>query len=180
MSAVWVFGLSRNTGDKGTLGGRWREKLHIIKLCQNWNFGTYKIFYLVSTKQQKQSSVHQISLFREACREPTRGTYSPRRAYIHSQLIYHIQSWHKVNSLHIQNRYTLLTCTPHQVGINRGGQPLTRTLLRLYGGQKKPARKNPFGEKIWQEIWVGTMAHTQSSWQPVLRGFTVKENKFSN
>ena len=75
-----------------------------------------------------------------------------------------------------KNRYTLLTCKPHQVGINRDGQPLTRTLLQLYGGQKKP----PFGEKISQEIWVGTMAQTQSSWQPVLRGFTVKQNKFSN
>ena len=46
--------------------------------------------------------------------------------------------------------------------------------------RKNLPEKNPFGEKIWQEIWVGTMAHTQSSWQPVLRGFTVKENKFSN
>ena len=46
--------------------------------------------------------------------------------------------------------------------------------------QKKPARKNPFGEKTWQEIWVGTMAQTQSSWQPILRGFTAKENMFSN
>ena len=24
------------------------------------------------------------------------------------------------------------------------------------------ARKKPFGEKTWQEIWVGTMAQTQS------------------
>lgn len=46
--------------------------------------------------------------------------------------------------------------------------------------RKKPARKNPFGEKTWQEIWVGTMAQTQSSWQPILRGFTAKENMFSN
>ena len=46
--------------------------------------------------------------------------------------------------------------------------------------QKKPPRENPFGEKISQEIWVGTMAQTQSSWQPVLRDFTVKQNKFSN
>ena len=46
--------------------------------------------------------------------------------------------------------------------------------------RKKLPEKNPFGEKTWQEIWVGTMAQTQSSRQPVLRGFTVKENKFSN
>ena len=78
-----------------------------------------------------------------------------------------------------KNRYTLLTCKLQQVGINRDGQPLTRTLLRLYGGQKKPARKNPFGEKTWQEILVRTMPQTQSSWQPVLRGFTVKENMLS-
>ena len=37
--------------------------------------------------------------------------------------------------------------------------------------RKNLPEKNPSGEK---------MAHTQSSWQPVLRGFTVKENKFSN
>ena len=76
-----------------------------------------------------------------------------------------------------KNRYTLLTCKPHQVGINRNGQPLTRTFIRR---PKKPPRENPFGEKISQEIWVGTMAQTQSSWQPVLRDFTVKQNKFSN
>ena len=40
--------------------------------------------------------------------------------------------------------------------------------------------KTPFGKKTSQEIWVGTMAQTQSSWQPILRGFTVKENMFSN
>ena len=48
MYALWVFGLSRNTGDKGTLGGRWRAKLHIIKHYQNWTLGTYKIFYSVT------------------------------------------------------------------------------------------------------------------------------------
>ena len=48
MYALWVFGLSRNTGDKGTLGGRWRAKLHIIKHYQNWTLGTYKIFYSVN------------------------------------------------------------------------------------------------------------------------------------
>ena len=42
------------------------------------------------------------------------------------------------------------------------------------------ARKTPLGQKTWQEIWVGTMAQTQSSWQPILQGFTVKENMFSN
>ena len=48
MCVLWVFGLSRNTGDKGTLGGRWRAKLHIIKHYQNWTLGTYKIFYSVN------------------------------------------------------------------------------------------------------------------------------------
>ena len=46
------------------------------------------------------------------------------------------------------------------------------------------ARKNlpekPLWGKTCQEIWVGTMAQTQSSWQPILRGFTAKENMFSN
>ena len=41
MYALWVFGLSRNTGDKGTLGGRWGAKLHIIKHYQNWTLGTF-------------------------------------------------------------------------------------------------------------------------------------------
>ena len=41
-------GLSRITGDKGTLGGRWRAKLHIIKHYQNWALGIYKIFYSVT------------------------------------------------------------------------------------------------------------------------------------
>ena len=41
-------GLSRITGDKGTLGGRWRGKLHIIKHYQNWVLGIYKIFYSVT------------------------------------------------------------------------------------------------------------------------------------
>ena len=48
MYALWVFGLSRNIGDKGTLGGRWGAKLHIIKHHQNWTLGTYKIFYSVT------------------------------------------------------------------------------------------------------------------------------------
>ena len=49
-----------------------------------------------------------------------------------------------------------------------------------YTEARKTCRKNPFGEKTWQEIWVETMAQTQSSWQPILRGFTAKENMFSN
>ena len=36
-------------------------------------------------------------------------------------------------------------------------------LLLSDGGQKKPARKNPVGEKSRQEIWVGTMAQTLNS-----------------
>ena len=128
---------------------------------------------------------NQINLFRDACREPTRGMYCPRYTYIHTYI--RNCNWYTIYNPDIQsipykfkNRYTLLACKPHQVGINRNGQPLTRTLLQLYGGQKKPPRENPFGEKISQEIWVGTMAQTQSSWQPVLRDFTVKQNKFSN
>ena len=46
--ALCVFWLSRNTGEEGTLGGRWRAKLHIIKHYQNWTLGTYKIFYSVT------------------------------------------------------------------------------------------------------------------------------------
>ena len=47
-----------------------------------------------------------------------------------------------------KNWYTSsLTYKLHQLGINRDGQPRTRTLLRLFEGQKKPARKNFFGEK---------------------------------
>ena len=68
-----------------------------------------------------------------------------------------------------------MTSKLQQVGINRAGQPLTKTVLRLDGGQKKPAGKNPFGE-IRQEIWVGTMAQTLSSQQSILRGFTSKIN----
>ena len=37
--------------------------------------------------------------------------------------------------------------THSKAGISRDGQPLTKTLLRLYGGQKKLARKIPFREK---------------------------------
>ena len=33
------------------------------------------------------------------------------------------------------------------VGINIIGQPLAKTLLRLYVGQKKPAGKTPLGKK---------------------------------
>ena len=32
----------------GTLGDRWRAKLHIIKHYQNWTLGTYKTFYSVT------------------------------------------------------------------------------------------------------------------------------------
>ena len=47
-----------------------------------------------------------------------------------------------------------------------------------YHGYRE-ARKIPFGEKnMTREIWVETMAQIQSSWQPVLRGFTVKQSKF--
>ena len=51
---------------------------------------------------------------------------------------------------------------------------------RYTEARKNLPEKNPFGEKTWQEIWVGTMAQTQSSWQSILRGFTAKENMFSN
>ena len=44
--------------------------------------------------------------------------------------------------------------------------------------RKNLPEKTPLGKKTWQEIWVGTMAQTQSRWQPILRGFTVKENVF--
>ena len=36
--------------------------------------------------------------------------------------------------------------------INRVGQPLTKILARLYGGQKTSAIKATFGEKTRQEI----------------------------
>ena len=40
--------------------------------------------------------------------------------------------------------------------------------------RKNLPEKTPLGKKIWQQIWVGTVAQTQSSWQPVLRGYTIK------
>ena len=48
--------------------------------------------------------------------------------------------------------------------------------------RKNLPEKTPLGKKIWEEIWEGTMIQTRSSWQPVLRGFTIKQNKsrFSN
>lgn len=85
--------------------------------------------------------------------------------------MYLIQSSDNNNTLHIQY-FTL-----QQVRINRAGQPLTKILPRLYGGQKELAkRKNPFKEKQ-QEICVGSMAQTLSNWQPILRGLTVQTNK---
>ena len=47
-----------------------------------------------------------------------------------------------------KNRYTLLTCKLQQFGINKDGQPLTRTLLRLHGGQIKP---------LWGKNMTGNM-----------------------
>ena len=44
-------------------------------------------------------------------------------------------------------KYRLLTSQLQQNGINRAGHPLTETLLRLYGGQKKLAKKKPFWGK---------------------------------
>ena len=60
------------------------------------------------------------------------------------------------------------------------GNPLQGHYYGCTEVRKKPTRKNPFGEKIWHEIWVGTMAQTQSSNRPILRGFSVKQKKFSN
>ena len=47
----------------------------------------------------------------------------------------------------IYNQY--LTHLTHLkiVGNSIVGQPLTKTFLRLYGGQKKPAGKTPLGKK---------------------------------
>ena len=66
----------------------------------------------------------------------------------------YIRTWYTIYNPDIQSipytlnkRYTTLTSKLQQVGINRAGQPLTKTVLRLDGGQKKPAGKNPFGEK---------------------------------
>ena len=42
-----------------------------------------KLFILSPLHNKQHSILHQISLFREACREPTRGIYSLRHAYIH-------------------------------------------------------------------------------------------------
>ena len=39
----------------------------------------------------------------------------------------------------------------------------------MNGGQKKPATKNPCGEKNLQEIWVGAMAQAPSDLKPILR-----------
>ena len=46
--------------------------------------------------------------------------------------------------------YTILIYS-HQVGINGDGQLLTRTLLRLYGGQKNLLEKTPLGKKYDRE-----------------------------
>ena len=83
--------------------------------------------------------------------------------------MHHIQSSYKKknNTLDIQLRYRALTSQHQQVGINlKARQPLTKMLLRIYGGQKNPAKRkkiDPFGEQIWQEIWTGTMAQTLRS-----------------
>ena len=97
-----------------------------------------------------------------------------KHACIHSYLMHHIQSSYKTIPYTLNIGYRSLTSQLQQNGINRARQPLTKILVRLYEGQKKPAKKNPFGEKIRQEIWVGTIAQTLSSLQPILRGFTLQ------
>ena len=103
------------------------------------------------------SNVNQISLFREACREPTRSIYGPRHTYMHTFatdipytiLIYSQLPTHSKIAIHY-----LITCKLHQVGINIDGQPLKLRAL-LYGYME--ARKNPFGKKYdrksGQEPW---------------------------
>ena len=88
--------------------------------------------------------------------------------------MHHIQSSYKTIPYTLNIGYRSLTSQLQQNGINRAGQPLAKILVRLYEGQKKPVKKNPFGEKIRQEIWVGTIAQTLSSLQPILRGFALQ------
>jgi len=66
---------------------------------------------------------------------------------IYSYLVHHIQSSYKTIPYTFNIGYRALTSQLQQVGINRAGQPLTKILLRLYGGQKKPVKKHPFRGK---------------------------------
>ena len=130
----------------------------IVRLTQE------KFSILSPLHNKKHRSVNQISLVWDACLEPTRGICT----YMHT----YIRIWYTIYNPDIQSipftlnkRYTTLISKLQQVRINRTGQPFTKTVLRLDGGQKKP---------LWGKNTTGNLG------SPSNEASQCKQNKYSN